>query len=202
MSCFFAFRSFHGDNRRVTKLTKFMKGQLAACGLFAILFLAGCPRIVHIDYQSSGSIQGQGTVHIGNFSYVASEQGQLSPRQVELHPRAAGSLYLSNEVGAFFADAVKQELAHAGYQVQEGADRSVSGRIHRFFLDWVDTSEMTFQAKVEFTVRRNDQVQYTDTVSCRAEKPKMVTGDGAVIADGTRTCIVQFLQAAQEAKAL
>jgi hypothetical protein len=164
--------------------------------------MAGCPRIVSIDYQPSTSVQGQGIVKVEGFRYVPSEEGRVNSRQVQLHPGAPGSLQLTHDIATFFADAVKQELAHAGYQVDSGADRSVSGTIKQFYLDWVDTSKMTFQASVEFTVRQNDHVLYSDTVSCRSERPKTVTGDGAVIAEGTRACITQFLRAAQQTNAL
>jgi hypothetical protein len=187
-------------------MTAWRNCRLGPWAVFGILLfvpsIAGCPRVLSIDYRPSTSLRGQGLVKVEAFRYIASEEGRVTAKQVQLHPQAPGSLRLTRDIATFFADAVKQELAHAGYQVERGADRAVSGTIKQFYLDWVDPSKMTFQGSVEFVVRKSDQVLYTDTVSCRAERPKTVTGDGPVIADGTRACITQFLQAAQLAKAL
>jgi hypothetical protein len=44
--------------------------------------MAGCPRILSIDYQPSTSVQGEGIVKVEGFRYVPSEEGRVNSRQV------------------------------------------------------------------------------------------------------------------------
>src|SRR5918997_2172158 len=87
-----------------------------AAALFPfVLILSGCPRILSIDYQPSNTIKGEGTIQIGPFRYMPFENGQVHAKQVQLNAQAAGSLYLSEDVAAFFAEALRRELASSGY---------------------------------------------------------------------------------------
>jgi hypothetical protein len=174
-----------------------------AAALFPfVLILSGCPRILSIDYQPSNTIKGEGTIQIGPFRYMPFENGQVHAKQVQLNTQAAGSLYLSEDVAAFFAEALRRELVSSGYQVEPEDQRSLGGSVDQFYLDWIDAAEMTFDMSVTYIVRHGDRVVYTDKVSCQANRPKSLMADSAIIRDATKECIIQFIQTAQGAKAL
>jgi hypothetical protein len=164
--------------------------------------LSGCARFISIDYQPANALKGQGTVEVGAFHYIPAEKGEVRPKQVQVNPHAAGSLYLTRDVAEFFAEAVRRELVSSGYQVDPHAPRSITASIERFYLDWVADADMTFGLSVTYAVREGDHITYTDTISCRSTKPKTLASDSAVVAAATRDCIVRFLRNAQEAKAL
>jgi len=167
-----------------------------------LLILSGCPRILSLDYQPSNVLKGQGTIQIESFRYAPFEKGEVRAKQVQLNPHAAGSVYLSQDVALFFTDALKRELIHSGYQITPQTERSLSGRIDRFYLDWVDAGDITFDMSVTYVIREGDRVVDTDTVSCRSTKPKVLMNNTVIIQEATKTCISQLLQGAQEAKAL
>ncbi len=167
-----------------------------------LLVLSGCPRILSLDYQPTNVLRGQGTIQIESFSYTPFEKGEVRAKQVQLNPRAAGSVYLSQEVASFFTDALKRELVHSGYQITPQTERSLTGRIDRFYLDWVDVGDITFDMSVTYVIRDGNRVVDTRTVSCRSTKPKDLMNNTVIIQEATKTCISQLLQGAQEAKAL
>lgn len=167
-----------------------------------LLILSGCPKILSLDYQPSNVLRGQGTIQIESFRYAPFEKGEVRAKQVQLNPRAAGSVYLSQDVALFFTDALKRELIHSGYQITPQTERSLSGQIDRFYLDWVDAGDITFDMSVTYVIREGDRVVDTRTVFCRSTKPKDLMNNTVIIQEATKTCISQLLQGAQEAKAL
>ena len=165
-----------------------------------ILLIAGCAKILSLDYHPSHSLQGQGHIDVTSFHYLPSELGEVRPKQVQLNPKAFGSVYLTQDISAFFTDAVKREVVAAGYQLSPDKRRTVTGTIKRFYLDWVDTSEMTFDMTISYAVLSGDQILYENTVACRSSRGKALANDSVVVQEATRQCIVKFLQNAQEAK--
>lgn len=167
-----------------------------------ILLTTGCAQVLDLDYRPSHFLQGQGEIDVAPFHYLPSESGEVRPKQVQLNPKAVGSVYLTQDISAFFTDAMKREVVAAGYQLVPGKGPTVAGTIKRFYLDWVITSEMTFDMSVNYTVLSGEQILYEDTVACRSTKGKALMNDSLVVQEATRQCIVKFLQNAQEAKVL
>ena len=78
------------------------------------LMLAGCGRLVSIDYEPTKKVKGEGVLRVSPFKYEAADMHRVRPHQVETHPAAKTELLLVEEVGAFFSNAVKKELLKSG----------------------------------------------------------------------------------------
>src|SRR5438067_7191293 len=80
--------------------------------LLLVPFIAGCPRILSIDYRPSVALQGHGSVKVEGFRYIPAEEGRVKAKQVQLPPKTAISLWLTTDIAAFFAGALRLELTH------------------------------------------------------------------------------------------
>ena len=92
--------------------------------LFIVACLSsGCPRVLYLDYQSSNSLKGNGTVQVASFLYAGHPTGLMKQKELESSSRDVEALYLSQDIGEFFTNAVRKELAFSGYHVQPGEAR-------------------------------------------------------------------------------
>jgi len=82
------------------------------------VLLAGCPRILYLNYQPSTSIKGSGPIRIDAFAYVGHPTGLMKEKELQSGSRDPEALYLSQDIGEFFAGALKKELALAGYDLR------------------------------------------------------------------------------------
>jgi len=160
----------------------------------------GCPRVLYLDYQPSNSIKGNGTVEVAPFLYTGHPARLV--KQKEPSSRDVEALYLSQDIGEFFTNAVRQELAFSGYHVQPSEARIVSGTVERFFLDYVGEVEQRFEIRATFKVDRTDAAVFAS--ECRSSLQQ--SGDwmttGPVIKRGVKDCIEQFMNSARAAGAL
>lgn len=158
--------------------------------------------MVSLDYQASNPIRGQGTVGIAPFRYQASDEHRVRPRQVETDPSAKTDLFLSQEIGVFFSDALRLELNRSGYTVNDSSDRFVSGTITRFYLDWRSGEDRSFELAVNYTIQSSERVLFSWHCSSIQRGPSMLSEDGILIRKGTADCMRRFIEAAQNAKVL
>lgn len=170
--------------------------------VLAVTLLSACPHVISLDYVPNNPYPGQGQVSVDRFGYLPSDRGQVGPRHVETNPQAAGRFYLSQQVAEFFADAVRRELMHSGYQVSPSADLSISGVIERFYYDPVDVQEASLELIVRYTVRNQEKELYTQSVRVLEKTSKGLLAVSQLIHAATRESIRQFLTGAREAKAL
>lgn len=165
------------------------------------LFLSGCPLIISLDYVPSNSAKGEGAVQVGDFIYRPATQGTIRPREVAVPSEGIGRIFLAREISQVFADAVKGELAHSGYQVNQTvvqtqaqvATSVISGVVEEYAL----LEPGVFEVAASFTVTREDGT--THDSACRARH-----GEGVIevmIKTAMRNCIQHFIVAAQDAKA-
>ncbi|HEY6640022.1 MAG TPA: hypothetical protein VIY67_04760 [Nitrospiraceae bacterium] len=169
--------------------------------LFCIVTATGCPRMVSLDYQPSNPLRGQGTVGIATFRYQPSDEHRVRPRQVETNPASKTELFLSQEIGVFFSDALRMELSRSGYTMNDASDRFVSGAITRFYLDWRSEEDRTFELDVDYTVQSSERTLFSWHCSSLQKGPNMLAEDGILIRKGTADCMRRFIEAVQEAKA-
>jgi hypothetical protein len=169
--------------------------------LIAVL-LSGCPHLISLDYVPNNPYVGQGQVGVDRFEYLPLKRGELGPRHVEVNPQAAGRFYLSQTVPEFFAEAVKRELIHSGYQVTSSGDLEVSGQIERFYYNPVDAQEASIELIVHYVVRNQEREMYTQSVKVLRKTSKSLLAVSQLIHVATRESIHQFLTGAREAKVL
>ena len=74
----------------------------------------------------------------------------MKQKELESSSRDVEALYLSQDIGEFFTNAVRKELAFSGYHVQPSEARIVSGTIEHFFLDYVGEVEQRFEIRATF----------------------------------------------------
>jgi hypothetical protein len=170
--------------------------------LFCVVTAAGCPRMVSLDYQPSNPLRGQGTVGTAQFRYPASDEHRVRPRQVETDPLAKTDLFLSQEIGAFFSDALRLELSRSGYTMNDSSDRFVSGTITRFYLDWRSGEDRSFELAVDYTIQSSEHTLFSWHCSSVQKGPNMLSEDGILIRKGTADCMRRFIEAAQDARVL
>jgi hypothetical protein len=171
--------------------------------IIAVMLLSGCGRLVSIDYEATNVVKGEGVVRVVPFTYEPFDLHRVRPRQVETHPDAKTDLFMVDEVGSFFADAVRKELLKSGYTLDESADRVLSGTLTRFYLDWSsDQMDRSFQLGVDYHVSRNAEALFTWKCSSVQQGPNQMGKDGPLIRKGIADCMQRFLEAAQQAHVL
>jgi hypothetical protein len=170
--------------------------------LLCVVTATGCPRMVSINYQPTNSLSGQGTVGTAPFRYQPSDEQLVRPRQVETNPSAKTVLYLTQEIGVFFSEALRLELGRSGYTIKEPSDRIVSGTITRFYLDWRSGEDRSFELVADYTVQSGERTLFSWHCSSVQKGPNMLAEDGILIRNGTADCMHRFVEAAQDAKVL
>ena len=156
--------------------------------------------MVSMDYQPTNPLRGQGTVGTAPFRYQASDEQLVRPRQVETNPSAKTVLYLTQEIGVFFSDALRLELGRSGYTINESSDRIVSGTITRFYLDWRSGEDRSFELAADYTVQSGERTLFSWHCSSVQKGPNMLAEDGILIRKGTADCMHRFIEASQDAK--
>jgi hypothetical protein len=168
--------------------------------LLCVVTAAGCPRMLSIDYQPTNPLRGQGTVGTAPFRYQASDEQRVRLRQVETNPSAKTDLFLTQEIGVFFSDALRLELGRSGYTMNDSSDRIVSGTITRFYLDWRSGKDRSFELAADYTVQSGERTLFSWHCSSVQTGPNMLAEDGILIRKGTADCMHRFVEAAQDAK--
>ena len=168
--------------------------------LLCVVTATGCPSMVSIDYQPTNPLRGQGTVGTAPFRYQASDAHRVRPRQVETNPSAKTYLFLTQEIGVFFSDALRLELSRSGYTLKEPSDRIVSGTITRFHLDWRSGEDRSFELVADYTVQSGERTLFSWHCSSVQTGPNMLAEDGILIRKGTADCMHRFIEAAQDAR--
>jgi hypothetical protein len=170
--------------------------------LLIAMSVSGCPHLISLDYTPSNPYVGQGQVGVDPFDYLPLKRGELGPRHVEVNPQAAGRFYLSQTVPEFFAEAVKRELLHSGYEVTPSADLRISGQVERFYYNPVDAQEASIELIVQYVVRDQEKEVYTQSVKVVRKMSKSLLAVSQLIHAATRESIHQFLTGARQAKVL
>ena len=170
--------------------------------LLAVTVLTACPRVLYLDYHPSGSLKGSGPVRVDAFSYAGHPTGLMQQKEVKSGDQDPEVLYLSQDIGEFFAGALTKELIRAGYEPRPDAPRTVTGTIERFYLDYVGRTDQRFMIETSFRVARDNAPAFT--TSCRSEQQqaKDWMKSGSLIEHGVRDCIETFVKTAQAAGAL
>ena len=153
-----------------------------------------------LDYQPTNPLKGQGTVGTAPFRYQPSDEQLVRPRQVETSPSAKTALFLTQEIGVFFSEALRLELARSGYTMSDSSDRIVSGTITRFYLDWRSGEDRSFELAATYTVQSGERTLFSWHCSSVQAGPNMLAEDSVLIRKGTADCMHRFIEAAQEAK--
>ena len=163
---------------------------------------SGCPRVLYLDYQPTNSLKGSGPVQVTPFRYGGHPTGLMKQKELESGSRDVESLYLSQDIGDFFTDAVRKELSLSGYNVQSGEGRIVSGTIEKFFLDYMGEVEQRFEIHVTFNVNRTGAALFASPCHSNLRQAKDWMKSGLLIERGIKDCIEQFIESAQAAGAM
>ncbi len=116
------------------------------------LLTAGCPRVLYLNYQPSTPIKGSGTIQVDPFLYAGHPTELMRQKELGSIARNPEALYLSQDIGIFFTNALKAELTFAGYDVQPSSAHILSGTIEHFLIDYVGANDQRFQVRVTFNV--------------------------------------------------
>lgn len=169
--------------------------------MLLLVTTTGCPRIVSMDYRPTNPSKGQGILGTAPFRYQPSDEQRVRPRQVETDSLSKSKLYLSQEIGTFFSNALRLELGRSGYSLEEKSTRIVSGTITRFYLDWRSDQDRSFELIADYTVRSGERLLFTWHCASVQKGPNMLAEDGMLIREGIADCMHRFIVAAQEVSA-
>jgi hypothetical protein len=158
--------------------------------------------MVSIDYQPTNPLKGQAKVGTATFRYQAFDEHRVRPRQAETHPSAKSDVFLTQEIGLFFSEALRSELSRSGYILNDSSDRIVSGTITRFYLDWRSEEDRVFELAADYVVQSGERTLLAWHCSSVQKGPNMLAEDGILIRKGTADCMRRFIEAAQDAKVL
>lgn len=179
-----------------------LTAQRISAAFLAVTVLAGCPRVLYLDYKPSASFKGSGPVRVDAFAYAGHPTGLMRQKEVESGQQAPEVLFLSQDIGEFFAAALRKELTLAGYEPRVDSSRAVSGTIEQFYLDYVGSYDQRFKIETTFRVAREGAPPFM--TSCRSEHQQVKDWmkSGSLIEQGVRDCIEIFVKEAQAAGAL
>ena len=170
--------------------------------LLVMTVLTGCPRVLYLDYHPSASFTGSGPVRVDAFSYSGQPTGLMQQKEVESGKEDPEVLYLSQDIGEFFAGALRSELTRAGYELRADASRTVSGAIEQFYLDYVGRTDQRFKIETTFYVAVEGATPFRTTCRSEQKQAKDWMKSGSLIEYGIRECIEAFVKDAQAADAL
>ena len=141
-------------------------------------------------------------IQVDPFIYAGHPTGLMKDKQLESIARNPEVLYLSQDIGTFFTNALKAEFNFGGYNVQPSSTHIVSGTIEHFLIDYVGENDQRFKILATFNVARTDATVFT--TSCRSERQQSMDwmGSGLLIERGVKDCIEEFMRQAQAANAL
>lgn len=176
--------------------------QRFSAALLAVTVLTACPRVLYLDYHPSASLKGTGPVRVGVFTYAGHPTGLMRQKEVESGQKDPEVLFLSQDIGEFFAAALTKELVLAGYEPRMDSSRAVTGNIEQFYLDYVGQHDQLFKIETTFLIAREGAAAFT--TSCRSEQQQVKDWlkSGSLIEHGVRDCIESFVKEAQAAGAL
>ncbi|HJT19862.1 MAG TPA: hypothetical protein VJ746_05305 [Nitrospira sp.] len=161
---------------------------------------AGCGRMLSMDYEPTNPWKGEGALAVSIFRYDPAEDHRVRPREVETNQAAKTDLFLSQDIGAFFAEALRRELVHSGYTVKDSSPLSIWGSVTRFYVDWRRSeTERVFELQATYNVQSGEKTLFTWTCSSIQEGPNLFAQDGILIRKGAADCMKRFIEASQEA---
>ena len=162
----------------------------------------GCGRMVALKYEPTNPWKGQGTLTVLPFRDEAAESNRVRPREVETNRASRSDLFLSQEITSFFTGALQRELVHSGYTIGESSPVTISGASKRFYVDWGNGADRSFELHALYSVQEGGQFVFDWKCSSVQQGPNTLPQDGILIRMGTADCMRRFIQAAQEAKVL
>lgn len=151
--------------------------------ILATLVLAGCSATLPTQY--SGVYQPRnytlldGSVLLGDFTYVPAKQGRLKDSQIE--NTAIGTLYLDKSIGDLAKEITAKELKHSGVTVGKG-DITILGDVKELKLDDLGYS-VDFSYTINYKMSKNGSIIFSKDYS-----PNTVTVSKF---DGGRSSAVQ-----------
>ena len=170
--------------------------------LLVMTVLTGCPRVLYLDYHPSATFMGRGPVRVDAFSYAGPPRGLMQQKEVESDDQDPEVLYLSQDIGEFFAEALRKDVTRGGYDTRPDAANTVSGTIDQFYLDYVGRTDQRFKIETTFRVVREGTTPFTTTCRSEQQQAKDWMKSGSLIEYGIRECIEAFVKDAQAAGAL
>lgn len=163
-------------------MKKLMIAGIAGFGLV----LSGCSTTMPINYVASPTIKGQGAVSVGQFKYIPAARGLVESNEFQKASSAIGTMYMSDKADALLKSSLTKELIAAGFDPSDNADIKISGDIQQFKYDWIGFVEVDFYLDVDYTVIKNSQVIYKNTVKTHKASPKAM---GATDSEAVRSAI-------------
>jgi hypothetical protein len=111
--------------------------------------------VLYLSYQPSTPIKGSGAIQVDPCIYADHPTSQMKEKQLESIARNPEVLYLSPDIGTFFTNALKAELAFGGYDVHPSSTRIVSDTIEHFLIDYISETDQRFKILLTFNVARD-----------------------------------------------
>jgi len=102
-------------------------------GLFCLaLFISSCAKVqVSLDYNPKTTEEFIGSITIKDFGYFPQE----GIAQNEIRETAVGRIFLTEDVGKYFSNALRREFRQAGLSLKGKKACSLEGEVNEFLMD-------------------------------------------------------------------
>jgi len=139
--------------------------------LVSIVVLSGCASPpLDVNYAPSSAMSVEGTVDVGEYRYLPSENGKVKPNQIR--NSALGSILLDKDVAVLYRDSVFKELRFVGVN-PHSADRTLKGEIIEFLIDDLGyTVDWTVQVRHQVIETKDNKVLYDGTKTVKKKTAK------------------------------
>ena len=137
---------------------------LAVC----LMLFAGCLSTLPLRYSPSSTLSRGGAVGVGEFHYLPALNDRVKTNQIQ--NRALDNLFFDQEIGAFYKDAVFQELRGVGIATESGT-RTLTGEIREFLIDDLG-ADVDWTLRVFYRVNGREKTLYESEKLTRRRSPK------------------------------
>lgn len=145
-----------------------LRGILVAFGLAAVPAAAQ----ITISYAPRSAIDLSGHVEVDTFAFIPAKP---SHKLNEIPNTAIGSIKLDKDIGAFMADAVRQELRTSGVSILAGARCRLSGEVRRVHIDDLGF-DADYVLAVSYALKGQDGATLFETAQDTSLKSTKVNG--------------------------
>ncbi len=142
--------------------------------ILSLTTLAACSAKLSLPpYQPTTSTEIDAAVEVNNFSYFPKE----GVAQNEIRETAAGHVYLTEDVGTYFANAVRREMRQANMSIQS-KNCTLDGEVNDFATDSLGYS-VDYITDVRYILRRTDNQKtlFDNTYTVKFNASKFVVAD-------------------------
>jgi len=128
-----------------------------------LLLLTSCStKKWEVRYSPNFTIQGDGTVSVKKFKYLAHKNGKVKPNQIECPgiPR----IFIDKNVDSFITDSIRTELSFAGFSLEKNSNITIKGKILNLIADYRPGFIHRWSLSIKYDIERKSKNVYSKSI--------------------------------------